>query len=70
MTESGYFDWENELSGIIKTETDPLAEPATGDNYLKVEEPAKIEDLKEELPSVIAKCYEADETHTYKSPKN
>ena len=65
MTESVYFDWENELSGIIKTETDPLAEPATGDNYLQVEELAKIEDLKEELPSgdVVAKCDEADETH-------
>ena len=69
MTESVYFDWDNELTGIIKTENtasvlDPLAEPAAGDNYLKVEQP-EFEDLKEEIPTgdVVAKEDQADEIH-------
>ena len=67
MTESVYFEWENELSGIIKTEDaasllDPLAEPANGEDshYLKIEEPAELEDQKEELPSGVVV---ANETH-------
>ena len=44
MTEPVYFEWEDDLSGIIKTEykasfPDPLAEPATGIDYLKIKEP-------------------------------
>ena len=66
MTESVYFEWENELSGIIKTEDaasllDPLAEPVTGEDnhYLKIEEP-ELEDQKEELPSGVVV---ANDTH-------